>query len=214
MAKKVYIGGIQRFSTEDGPGIRTTVFLKGCTLACKWCHNPELINFDYTVLFQKQKCIGCTACLKSCPTGALSLSESGVNIDKTLCRHCGKCVDACCSGALHTSSVQMPLEEIMASVRRDREFYENSGGGITLSGGEILANPDMALRIAAAARDEGISVAIETSGYGNFEKLRALAELSDWVLFDIKHTDEARHRFYTGVSCALIQQNLQRLSEM
>lgn len=211
MEEKCYIGGIQRFSTEDGPGIRTTVFIKGCPLSCKWCHNPELIDFDYTLLFNKKKCIGCGTCIKVCLQQAVTMKAGRIVIDKEKCSHCGTCLEMCCSGALHTSSMNMTIEELMKIVRSDKDFYHNSGGGMTLSGGEILSHGDYAIQIAKRAVKEDISVVIETSGYGNFEKLRSLAALSELVLFDLKHMDQARHEKYVGVSCDTIHRNLKEL---
>jgi len=209
-----YIGGIQRFSTEDGPGIRTTVFLKGCPLRCRWCHNPELLNGAFAVLQQPDKCILCGECVRSCPAGALTFAEGKIRLDRDACVQCGVCVEHCCSGALFTKALEYTPEQLLAPIEKDREYYESSGGGVTLSGGEVLAHGAAALAIARAVVGRGISLAVETSGYGAFEDLSALAELCDWVLFDLKHQDPEKHRAYTGVTPERIWENLDRLAAM
>lgn len=213
MGGAAYIGGIQRFSTEDGPGIRTNIFLKGCPLRCKWCHNPELLDARYGVLYSPSKCILCGECVKNCPAGAIRPGKGEIVIDRTLCKGCGTCVENCCTTALHTKSVTYTMDELMGAVEKDRNFYETSGGGVTLSGGEVLAHGEYALEIAREVKKRGFSLAIETSGEGAWEHLHALAEICDWILYDLKHMDPEQHEFYTGVKPELIWENLTRLSE-
>lgn len=147
-----------------------------------------------------------------CPAGAIHLTKDGVFVDMERCISCGKCVENCCSEALHTKSAEYTMEELMDLLKKDRQYYDSSGGGITLSGGEVLAHGTHALKIAENARKEGISVAIETSGYGDYEKLYSLARICDWILFDLKHMDAVSHKTYVGASPERIWENLRRLA--
>lgn len=209
-----YIGGIQRFSTEDGPGIRTTVFLKGCPLKCQWCHNPELLNGDFAVLRRSSTCILCGRCVKTCPAGAITFVDGEIRLDRDQCQKCGACVEQCPTGALYTKSIEYTMDDLMKPIEKDRQFYESSGGGVTLSGGEVLAHGAYALEIAQEVRARGISLAIETSGFGVYEELEALALLCDWILFDLKHMDPEQHKIYTGVDPHVIWENLTRLCQL
>ncbi|MFV0529622.1 MAG: glycyl-radical enzyme activating protein [Lachnospiraceae bacterium] len=205
-----YIGGIQRFSTEDGPGIRTCVFMKGCPLQCAWCHNPELISSHYELSFRQKFCIQCGGCTRVCPQQAMQLAQT-LQIDRQKCIGCGRCAQECCSGALRSEAVYREPAEIIDLVSRDMEFYRNSGGGLTLTGGEILSQAEQAIQIAALAQEAGISVVLETCGYGSREKLFHLAQMSDQILFDLKHMQEQAHIRYTGKGNHIILDNLEAL---
>lgn len=207
------VGGIQKYSTSDGPGIRTSVFLKGCPLQCRWCHNPELIVPERQILFTAQKCIGCGNCVKACPTGALHHGGEHVEIDQSLCKKCYACVDHCYSEALRLAGNYMTVEEVMKSVRQDRGYYNRTGGGMTISGGELLMQADFAEALLDAAIADDIGVALDTCGFGNSDRLYRMAKKASYILYDMKSIDDAVHQKATGVSNALILKNLVRLAD-
>lgn len=213
-ANSCYIGGIQRFSTEDGPGIRTTVFLKGCPLKCAWCHNPEMISPHFALLYKKTKCIRCGHCMKNCSQKALSFENDLISADLTKCNRCLKCVKGCPSEALYSKSNEMNVDEVIEEIVKDKEFYDASGGGVTLSGGEILSNAQFAINVAERCRKLGISVAADTSGFGRYEDLLELAKLSEVILYDLKHMNKEAHKILTGQYPDLIWDNLIKLSEI
>jgi pyruvate formate lyase activating enzyme len=203
---------IKRYSIHDGPGIRTTVFLKGCGLHCLWCHNPESINPGPELMHWPARCTRCYACVKACPLAALSKDQSGaVVIDRAQCDLCGKCADACLYDAMQIVGREMTVEDVLAEVEKDRIFYEQSGGGVTLSGGDPLVQADFAAALLDACRSRGIRTALDTAGRSSNGVLDRLAAKADLVLYDIKGMDEARHREFTGVSNAPILENLKTL---
>lgn len=207
------IGGIQKFSTSDGPGIRTSVFVKGCPLRCKWCHNPELTAIQNQIIYSVNRCIRCGACVKECPKHIISQdADRGILIDRKKCSLCKICVDNCYSKALRMSSEPMTVEEVMRIVLQDKDFYDKSGGGVTLSGGEILAHPGFALRFSEECKKNGIQYVIDTSGYGDFSTLFTLAEDAQMILYDMKAIDDDIHMEYTGKSNVLILENLIKLT--
>jgi len=206
MEKVLKVTEIQRFCMHDGPGLRTTVFLKGCPLRCAWCHNPETQKSGGEVLFYPQKCIGCGECVRVCPTHAHTLSAAHV-LDRAACRACFACTDACPTGALAACGEEMPISRIIDTVMRDIAFY-GERGGVTLSGGEPFAQGPAAVALLRACKEKGLSTAVETCGYAALDVLLAALPFTDLFLWDVKDTDTAGHTRYTGVSNEKILQNL------
>jgi len=204
---------IQKFSIHDGPGIRTTVFLKGCPLRCLWCHNPEGLEPSPEIEFEPSKCIGCGACVSACPAGCQTMDEAGRGFDRSRCDRCGKCADVCLTGSLKRVGRRMTVGEVMAKVLDDRLFYETSGGGMTLSGGEPFFQPDFALALLEAAKIEGLHTALETSGFCSRAVLMKAVPLTDLFLFDYKATGDGLHKRLTGVIQTPILENLRALSD-
>lgn len=207
------IFNIQKFSVNDGPGIRTTVFLKGCPLSCKWCSNPES-QFPFPqILRDSKKCLGCLKCVKICPLNAVSVRNGFPYFEETLCTGCGACIIECPGKALEIEGGRKSVGEIMSTVLQDRDFYEESGGGITLSGGEILTQPDFALELLLASKEEGLHTACETTGFANEDRFMRVIEFVDYILFDMKHWKEEKHIEGTGVSNKLPLSNMKKAIE-
>jgi len=202
---------IQRFSIHDGPGIRTTVFLKGCPLRCLWCHNPEGISPQPELSFVPDRCVACGACVRACPEGAHRMADGHHVLKRELCRHCGACVEQCPAGALEMAGREASVSEVLSEAVRDRPFYETSGGGVTLSGGEPTMQPEFCLALLRAARAEGLHTCVDTCGYCEWSRLEQMLPLVDLWLFDFKESDTQRHRDYTGVPNGRILENLRRL---
>ena len=208
---KHVIFNIQRFSVNDGPGIRTTVFMKGCMLNCLWCHNPESKSAKPQLFLTPRLCVGCGECIQACEKGLHSFTEDGKHlIGRAHCSLCGKCAEACV-GALEVCGKEMTAAEIVKEVLKDKPFYENSGGGMTVSGGDPLFAPDFTLALFKEAKAQGLHTCIETSGFARWEKIEALIPYVDLFLWDVKETDSARHEEYTGVPNELILENLHKL---
>ena len=200
---------IKKFAINDGPGIRTTVFLKGCPLRCRWCHNPESQRSEPELSFLPEKCVGCGFCASVCPNGCF---ENGA-FDRTNCRACGKCTEKCYSGAREIIGRSAEADDIVAEVLKDRIFYEKSGGGMTVSGGEPLFQPKFTAELLSAAKHEKIHTCLDTCGFAPWEVIGALLPNVDLFLYDIKETDPARHEKYTGVPLSPIVDNLARIDD-
>ncbi|UCF39362.1 MAG: glycyl-radical enzyme activating protein [Acidobacteriota bacterium] len=204
---------IRKFSVNDGPGIRTTVFLKGCPLSCAWCHNPESQLASSEVFYRPGRCIHCGDCVDVCPVGANRLHGNAVQTDLTLCLRCGTCGDHCPAEARELVGREMSVAEVMQTVEEDRIFYDESGGGVTFSGGEPLMQPLFLMALLEAAGESGVHRVVDTSGHARPETLLEVARRTDLFLFDIKLMDPVKHQDYTGVSSDLILENLRLVTE-
>lgn len=208
MDAQAVVTEIERFSLYDGPGIRTTVFVKGCPLHCAWCHNPECIARPVQLGYRESRCVLCGRCAMACPKGVHTVGPGEHQVDRTLCDGCGACVRACPQGALTLFGRRMTAEEAMRVVLRDARYYAQSGGGLTVSGGEPLFSPDFTVELLTLARAHGIHTAVETSGVASAAVLERVIPLTDLFLLDCKETDPARHLAYTGVSNAPVLDSL------
>lgn len=201
---------IRRYSIHDGPGIRTAVFFKGCPLACAWCHNPESQSYRPELLLRSGRCISCGSCVGACQPDAI---DNLYGVDRERCINCGKCVIVCPAEARELVGRQLSVNEVMAEIDSDRVFYDQSGGGVTFTGGEPLAQPRFLLDLLTACRRRGLHTAVDTSGYAPWPILNETRPLADLFLYDLKLMDDARHIQWTGVSNVEILSNLRRLSE-
>lgn len=212
--RKATIFNVQKYNMYDGPGVRTLIFFQGCPLRCKWCANPEGMIKKYRVMFKSNSCVNCGACVSVCPVGIHTISNESLKheVNRNIeCIGCRKCVDACLNSALSIVGEVKTISELVEIVDEDRTFYEASGGGVTLGGGEVLMQPEAASSLLMACKQEGINTAIETCGYAKLESVLKVAEFTDLFLFDIKHIDSDRHFELTGVRNEQILENLKEL---
>ena len=204
---------IQRFSIHDGPGIRTTVFLKGCNLRCFWCHNPESRSPRPQMQFFQEKCILCGRCVEVCPRGAQLIVEGTRIFDRSACDDCGLCAEECFAKALVESGEVKTTAEVFAEIQKDAVYYHNSGGGVTFSGGEPLLQLDCLVELLSACKQAGYHTAVDTAGSVDWERFAAVLPYTDLFLFDIKAWDEDRHKKAVGAGSARIHHNLLALGE-
>jgi len=211
--KNGVIFDIRKYSIHDGPGIRTTVFFKGCPLRCWWCHNPEGQDVEPELVYRKSRCIGCDECSKNCQREAISLVAQSISLNREKCVPCNNCCRVCPSDALSIAGKQMSVKEILEEIEKDRTFYEESRGGVTFSGGEPLMQPDFLNALLKECKERAIHTAVNTCGFAQYEIIDRIRDKVDLFLYDIKTMDNRKHRKYTGASNEQILKNLKKLAE-
>lgn len=211
--KQPLIFDIKRYAINDGPGIRITIFIKGCPLSCKWCHNPESQSPSAQKLYTETKCIGAQECVKVCPEDALTLTPKGIVTDYKACTLCGICADVCPTKALEMTGHLYEVDELIQIIQKERIHIDQSGGGVTFSGGEPLMHPEFLLKMLEACGENNLHRTVDTCGFADLETLLEVAKQTELFLFDLKSMDAVKHKKWTGVSNKLILQNLRVLAE-
>jgi len=210
--KKAFIFNVQKYNTYDGPGVRTIVFFKGCPLRCKWCANPEGLMRKYSIMYKESSCIHCGLCVKACPKSIHQVKEGRHHIDRTMtCIGCRECEVSCPRRAIAIFGEEKTTSQLLELIERDRIFYDVSGGGVTLGGGDVIIQPEAGADLLKACKKNGINTAVETSGYGRSSSLMELAKVTDLFLYDIKIMDSEKHLKYTGVRNEIILENCTQL---
>ena len=212
--KNPFIFDIKRYAINDGPGIRITVFFKGCSLNCEWCHNPESISSQPQKMYSADKCIGSTECIKHCPNEALTLTPNGIITDTNACALCGICAEVCPTKAMEISGQTMSIDQLMTQIKKETLLMDTSMGGVTFSGGEPLLHHDFLLELLEACGQENIHRCIDTTGFTKKEVLLKIANHTEHFLFDLKMMDSVKHKKWTGVNNELILENLQLLASL
>ncbi|HEY8909925.1 MAG TPA: glycyl-radical enzyme activating protein [Desulfosporosinus sp.] len=207
------IFNIMKYSIHDGPGIRTTVFFKGCPLRCQWCHNPEGQGLGQELMYRPDRCVGCGQCLEICPSGATISTEGKLRYLRDQCLACGECCTVCHAGVRELVSETMSVTDVMTEIEKDLIFYDESGGGVTFSGGEAIMQPGFLLEILKRCRKREIHTVVETCGFVNLGSLQSISHYVDLFLYDIKLMDSGKHQDVTGVPNELILTNLRWLTE-
>jgi pyruvate formate lyase activating enzyme len=212
--KRGLVADFKRFAVHDGPGIRTTVFLSGCSLRCRWCHNPECLESKAVLYFTENQCARCGDCVKACQFHVHTIQEGRHTIDFVRCRLCGKCVEACLSGALRLFGAEMSAEVVAVRLLEDIKFFQHTGGGVTFSGGEPLLQSEFCGEVMKRLRDHKVHIAVDTAGNVPWENIETIRSMTDLFLYDVKHTDPDVHKGWTGCSNELILENLKDLDTL
>jgi pyruvate formate lyase activating enzyme len=207
-----YVFNIQRYSIHDGPGIRTTVFLKGCPLRCFWCQNPESQRIRPEILFRAENCTRCAACVKRCSAGAIDMNETYALTDREKCTGCGACADVCPNEARRLEGKRMSVQEVMEIVLKDRKLYSKSNGGLTISGGEPTMQPEFTRALLQSAKEQGLHTVLETCGHAKWKIIEGVLPYTDYIFYDVKTMDAERHRSGTQYDNTLILENARKLA--